>query len=124
MGTAKTLVPHIAFDERGRAIVEGTTIKVKQLVLNMLGSGSGPEQLACDAHLSLAQVHAALLYYYEHKEQIDAEIERDQAIVDAILDRQPPGPTRSELLARRARMQVVAGHHSEVDCEVNGIGGQ
>ena len=101
MGTAKTLIPHIAFDERGRAIVEGTTIKVKQLVLNMLGSGSGPEQLACDAHLSLAQIHAALLYYYEHKPEMDAEIERDEAAVDAIFAAQPPGPTRSQLLARR-----------------------
>ncbi len=37
---------YIALDERGRPIVEGTTIKVKQLVLNVRGSEGKPEQVA------------------------------------------------------------------------------
>lgn len=70
--------PHICLDERGVPYIAGTTTKVIEIVLNKQGSGATPEELAEDLpHLTLAQIYAALAYYYDHKAEIDAQIERD-----------------------------------------------
>jgi hypothetical protein len=39
-----------------------------------------PSDLASDYELSLAQVHAALAYYYEHKAEVDQVIREQIAI--------------------------------------------
>ena len=49
--------------------------------------------------LSLAQIHAALAYYYDHKAQLDAEIEEELCDVDS-LRRQSGQPSRDELVQR------------------------
>jgi uncharacterized protein (DUF433 family) len=42
--------------------------------------GMKPEEIIAEIpHLNLAQVHAALAYYYAHKEQIDADIAAGEA---------------------------------------------
>lgn len=35
-------------------------------------------------HLSLAQIHAALAYYYDHQTELDAEIQRRRQEVNAL----------------------------------------
>jgi len=47
-----------------------------------LGHNQTPDELATWFDLSLAQVHAALAYYYGHKEVLDAEIKqrREEAV--------------------------------------------
>jgi hypothetical protein len=35
-----------------------------------------PGQIASDYSVSLAQVHAALAYYYEHKDELDADMQQ------------------------------------------------
>ena len=70
-------VSHIVLDERGVAWISGTTCKVSEIVLNKLAYGWSPEEIHRQLpHLSLAQIHAALAYYYDHREEMDAEIER------------------------------------------------
>ncbi len=44
--------------------------------------GMTPEEIAEIPHLNLAQVHAALAYYYAHKEQIDPDIAAGEAECD------------------------------------------
>lgn len=67
----------------GRPIVAGTTLRVSDLAAYHTLAGLTPEQLAVQFELDLAQVHAALSYYYTHKAEIDAEIRAnaDQAEV-------------------------------------------
>jgi len=43
-------------------------------------------------HLSMAQIHAALAYYYEHQADIDAQIEKDWQEVNELAARQPDSP--------------------------------
>jgi uncharacterized protein (DUF433 family) len=76
-----TPTPHIWLDETGRAWVDDTNIKVIEVVLDYLA----PERLTADqiyeAHdhyLSLAQIHAAFVHYYDHQAEYDAEIERQE----------------------------------------------
>src|SRR5437588_12493165 len=67
----------IALDENGVAWISGANTKVIEVVLDKLAHGSSPEEMHFQyPHLSLAQIHAALAYYYDHQVEIDAQIER------------------------------------------------
>ncbi|HKQ77689.1 MAG TPA: DUF433 domain-containing protein [Blastocatellia bacterium] len=67
----------IELDETGVARISGTKIKVIEVATDKLAHGSSPEEMHFQyPHLSLAQIHAALAYYYEHQEELDAEIQR------------------------------------------------
>ncbi|QQS46546.1 MAG: DUF433 domain-containing protein [Acidobacteriota bacterium] len=67
---------HIELDEAGVAWVSGTNTKVIEVALDKLAHGSSPEEMHFQhPHLSLAQIHAALSYYYDHQAEFDAEIE-------------------------------------------------
>ena len=76
---------HIHLDDRGVAWIDDTNTKVIEVALDKIAYGLSPEEMHSEhSHLSLAQIHAALSYYYDHKEAIDAQIERDLQEVDAL----------------------------------------
>ena len=81
MGPTQTMtrVPsHIAIDENGIARIDGTRMKVLHIATERYGRNATVEQMqAAWPHLSLAQIHAALSYYYDHKAQFDAQIEQE-----------------------------------------------
>ena len=54
--------------------IAGTTLRVSDLAAYHTLAGLTHDQLAAQFDLDLAQVHAALSYYYRHKVAIDAEI--------------------------------------------------
>lgn len=92
---------HICLDDRGVAYIAGTKMKVRQIVIEKNVWGLTPEEIQQGHdHLSLAQIHAALAYYYDHQEKIDAEIERTNREVDELRAQQPKQLTRQELEAR------------------------
>lgn len=74
----------------GKACIDNTRIAVMDIV-ELLREGKRPEQMldVFAVRLTLAQVHAALVYYYDYPEEIEAsfaeedeveaEIERDRA---------------------------------------------
>jgi uncharacterized protein (DUF433 family) len=71
------IAAHILLDDAGVAWIDETNVKVIEVVLDKLAHGSSPEEMHLQyPHLSLAQIHAALAYYYDHKAELDAEIER------------------------------------------------
>ena len=45
--------------------------------------GRSADEIAADHELTLADVYAALAYYYDHREEIDAMIKKSEAFVDA-----------------------------------------
>jgi uncharacterized protein (DUF433 family) len=68
--------PHIWIDERGAAWIDQTNTKVVEVALDMIAHGWSPEEIHFQhGHLSLAQIHAALAYYYDNKKEIDVHIE-------------------------------------------------
>ncbi|MEX2215616.1 MAG: DUF433 domain-containing protein [Phycisphaeraceae bacterium] len=70
-------INHIEVDERGVAYIAGTRMKVHILVGQMQVNHFTFEQLLEGyPSLSLAQLHAALAYYYDHKDEIDQYAER------------------------------------------------
>lgn len=67
---------HIVIDHQGVAEIKGANTKVVEVVLDKLAYGWSPEEIHFQhPHLSLAQIHAALAYYYDHQETLDSEIE-------------------------------------------------
>ena len=77
MITKAETVPHIRLDENGRLWVDDTNVKVIEVVLDHLAYGWNAETIQENhPHLSLAQVYAALAWYYDHQIEVDAEIER------------------------------------------------
>src|SRR3954454_804615 len=76
-----TETAHIYLDDRGRAWIDDTAYRVSMVVTDAAGpDGYTPEQI-CEQHyhaLTLAQVHAALSYYYDHRADIDAELEEER----------------------------------------------
>jgi Protein of unknown function (DUF433) len=70
----KTATAHIRLDERGVVWVDYTNVKVIEVVLDKLAYGWSPEEIHFQhPHLSMAQIHAALSYYYDHQSAFDAE---------------------------------------------------
>src|SRR6266702_4757031 len=81
----------IELDERGVAWITGTKVKVIEVATDKLAHGSSSEEMHFQyPHLSLAQIYAALAYYYEHQAEFEAEIlrqaERAKAWAEAAQD--------------------------------------
>ncbi|MFQ5730927.1 MAG: DUF433 domain-containing protein [Planctomycetaceae bacterium] len=75
---AATLPAHVQLDERDVAWIDNTNVKVIEVALEKIAHGSSVEEI-CEQHrgyLSLAQIHAALTWYYDHQAEFDAEIAR------------------------------------------------
>ena len=93
---------HIYLDEAGVAWIETANTKVIEVVLDKLAYGWNPEEIhEQHPHLSLAQIHAAFSYYYDHQAEIDAEIERDLEALDKLATQPENVALRERLRARR-----------------------
>jgi uncharacterized protein (DUF433 family) len=66
--------PQIEFTSDGHARIRGTGFKVRILVEEYLAGATPSELLEGHPQLSLSKIHAALSYYYDHKQEIDDEI--------------------------------------------------
>src|SRR5438105_15849742 len=100
-GTATAApIEHIVLDEKGRPCLKRSRFKVLQLVSAMLGQGWNPEQtLEQYPDLSLGEIYAALAYYYDHKEAMDAESERLAKEVERLRAETLNSPLRQKLRA-------------------------
>ena len=68
---------HILLDNCQAPFIKGTSMKVVELVTSVLAYGWSPEELHFQyPHLSMSQIHSALAYYWEHKEEIDADVKQ------------------------------------------------
>jgi|SRR6185369_6209560 len=89
---------HIEIDERGVAWITGANTKVIEVVLDKLAYGWSPEEIHFQhPGLSLAQIHAALTYYYDHQAELDIEIMRQLKEVEAYAEAAKDSPGRRRL---------------------------
>jgi uncharacterized protein (DUF433 family) len=96
---AKVVYPHIVKEPGycgGKAAIDNTRVRVNNVAW-LEKRGLTPQQvLEHYPDLTLAQVHAALAYYYDNRDEIEAELAaEDQAAED--FERE-----KAELLAKRA----------------------
>ena len=71
---------HIAIGEDGQARIAGTGYKVRLMAGWHRYRGATAEQMQ-QGHpdLTMAQVYSVLAYYYDHKEEMDADMDRREA---------------------------------------------
>jgi uncharacterized protein (DUF433 family) len=69
----------------GRPCIAGTGVSVRRIA-RWRNVGQIPEEIVqtFGGHLSLAQVHAALAYYYPNQTEIDADLAEDDRETEAL----------------------------------------
>ena len=86
--TVGTVYAHITKDSEvcgGRACIDGTRIRVMDIVA-LEREGYAPEKMlnVFAVPLTLGQVYAALTYYYDHKDEIEASfIEAHESAIES-----------------------------------------
>jgi uncharacterized protein (DUF433 family) len=89
--------PHISTDLRvmsGRPCVAGTRVRVMDIVSAWRAGVTGEElrENFSSRPLSLGEIHAALSYYYDHQDEIDAAFAEDEELGrEAERERVQPG---------------------------------
>ena len=90
--------PHIVKENGQSARLEKhPRVRVAMIVMDYLAYGCSPDEIRRQhPHLTLAEVHAAMGYYYDHQQEIDAEITAELEVVDRALQ----NPNRSPVWLR------------------------
>ena len=98
----------IEIDDKGVAWVADTNTKVIEVALDKIAHGWSPEEIYFQHYgdLSLAQIHAALAYYYDHQAELDAEITRRAQEADELANNASNPILREKLLALKRQQQT------------------
>ena len=92
----------------GRPCVAGTRIRVQDIYVWHELQGQSPEEIVTDfKQLSLADVHAALAYYHDHREAIEAEVQTERTEADQ-LKLSHPSKLQQKLTGRDANANPVS----------------
>ena len=73
----------------GKPRIAGHRITVENIVIWHERMGKCADEIAAEYELTLADVYAALAYYYDHRAEIDHSMEEDQAFVEALRQQTP-----------------------------------
>jgi uncharacterized protein (DUF433 family) len=96
---AKIVYPHIVKEPGycgGKAAIDDTRVRVNNVAWLAKQGLTPPQVLEHYPDLTLAQVHAALAYYYDNRDEIEAELAAEDQADDDFERR------KAELLAKRA----------------------
>ncbi len=92
---AKSGYAHVALGSDGVPVITGTTMKVVELVMAQKAHGWSPEELVFQhPYLTLSQIHSALAYYWDHKDQLDDDMARRSRFAEQARDE--AGPSRMD----------------------------
>ena len=93
-----TETAHILLDDAGVAWIDETNVKVVEVVLDRTARGWSPEEIHFQhQHLSLAQIHAALAFYYDHQEEVDRQNDERFDNVRRMVAQQSDSPMRERV---------------------------
>jgi uncharacterized protein (DUF433 family) len=90
--TVETLDRHIESTPDiagGKPRIAGRRITVQNIAIWHERMGLSADEIATEYNLTLADVYAALAYYYDHRPEIDAAIRDGEAFVQALRQRTP-----------------------------------
>jgi uncharacterized protein (DUF433 family) len=86
----------------GRACIVGHRVRVLDIVVWHEHQGMTPDEIVSEVpSLTLADVHAALAYYFDHMEEIREEMQSERAQVEESRRKSP------SLVRARARQEKV-----------------
>ncbi|HXB01272.1 MAG TPA: DUF433 domain-containing protein [Opitutaceae bacterium] len=91
-------VAHIYRDAAGVAWIDRTRVKVLEVALDHLAQSWSAEEIHRQhPDLSLAQIHAALGYYYDHQAAFDQQIAQDLTEAERLAGTNADSPLRRRL---------------------------
>lgn len=77
--------PYIAINsetKKGSPVIAGTRTKVMDIVIRYEFAGMTPDEIIEQfSHLTLAQIHDALSYYYEYKSELDEVYKKEKMFI-------------------------------------------
>ena len=73
----------------GKPRIAGHRITVQNIAIWHERLGKSPDEIAAVHDLTLADVHAALAYYFDHRAEIDQTIAESEAFVEALRQSTP-----------------------------------
>jgi len=101
MTLTATEYKHIVLDERNVAFIDGSTMKVVEIVMAQMAYGWTPEEIHINhRYLSMSQIHAALAYYWDNKQKLDTFIEKDLQFVEKLREEAGESPFVARLKAQ------------------------
>jgi len=83
-GTSKSLIVTTPNVRSGKPCIAGRRITVSDVAIWHERMRMTPQQIAATYDLTLAEVHAALAYYYAHQDEIETEIEESLRFATAL----------------------------------------
>ena len=90
--SAKTLDQHIEITPgvmAGKPRIAGRRITVQNIVIWHDRMGISADEIATEYDLTLADIYAALAYYFDHRREIDDTMRRGAAAVEKMRARKP-----------------------------------
>ncbi len=101
MSLVQTRYEHITLNGAGVPIIAETNLKVIELVLEKNAYGWSSEELYFQhPYLTLGQIYSALAYYWDHRDELDNDIERRLVFVDSVQRSMEPSPLAARLKAK------------------------
>ena len=74
----------------GSPVIEGARTRVVDIAIEYEILGHSPDEIINrHPHLTLSQVHDALSYYYENRDELDRKIEQDQEFIGQLMKKFP-----------------------------------
>lgn len=104
-----TANPHVTIDpSTGKPCVAGTGVRVWDVYVLHERVGKTPDEIvAAYPHINLADVHAALAYYWDNKAEIDQQMKEADEFVEQMKAECAPGP-----LARKSSSAAQSSRDS------------
>ena len=92
---------HIGYNAHGEPIIASTRIKVRMIALDRIVHGWDADEIQRHhPDLTLGQVHSALAYYFDHKEEMDRDIAERRERIAELRAAQGESPGRRKLKER------------------------
>ncbi len=101
--TAKTLDQHIEITPGiagGKPRIAGHRITVQNIAIWYERMGKSADEIAAEYDLTLADIHAALAYYFDHREEMDRSIAEGEAFAES-LRKSTPSKVREKLQGQK-----------------------
>jgi uncharacterized protein (DUF433 family) len=92
---------YIQLDERNVLFIEGTSMKIIELIASVKAYGWSPEELLQSyPHLTLSKIYSALAYYWDRQAEIDADIEQREQYAEQLEREAGESPFAAKLRAQ------------------------
>jgi uncharacterized protein (DUF433 family) len=87
-----------------RPRIDGHRITVEDVAIWHERMGMSPDEIVSShPSITLSDVHAALAYYFEHRERIDSDIREGERSVEEMKAKAPPSLVQEKLRQRNAK---------------------